>query len=71
MNQASHYVDLLEWMIGPIESVSASIATISRDIESEDTAVLNLKWLDGTLGSMAVTMITYPKKYRGFYYCNW
>ena len=39
MNQASHYVDLLEWMIGPIKSLSASIATISRKIESEDTAV--------------------------------
>ena len=46
-------------MIGPIKSLSASIATISRKIESEDTAVLNLKWLDGTLGSMAVTMITF------------
>ena len=65
MNQASHYVDLLEWMIGPIKSLSASIATISRKIESEDTAVLNLKWLDGTLGSMAVTMITFPKNIEG------
>ena len=65
MNQASHYVDLLEWMIGPIKSLSASIATISRKIESEDTAVLNLKWVDGTLGSMAVTMITFPKNIEG------
>ena len=65
MNQAIHYVDLLEWMIGPIKSLSASIATISREIESEDTAVLNLKWLDGTLGSMAVTMITFPKNIEG------
>tara|TARA_B100000886_G_C20424886_1_gene493428 strand:- start:1497 stop:2576 length:1080 start_codon:yes stop_codon:yes gene_type:complete len=65
MNQASHYIDLLEWMIGPIKSLSASIATISRKIESEDTAVLNLKWLDGTLGSMAVTMITFPKNIEG------
>ena len=30
MNQASHYVDLLEWLIGPIESVSSFIKTISR-----------------------------------------
>jgi len=65
MNQASHYVDLLEWLFGPIESVSATLATISRDIESEDTAVLNFKWKDGTLGSMAVTMITYPKNIEG------
>ena len=44
MNQASHYVDLLEWLIGPVKSVSAKIATISRNITVEDTAVLNLKW---------------------------
>tara|TARA_Y100001970_G_C14257765_1_gene876865 strand:+ start:282 stop:1370 length:1089 start_codon:yes stop_codon:yes gene_type:complete len=65
MNQASHYVDLLEWIIGPLHSLNASIATISRKIESEDTAVLNLKWRDGTLGSMAVTMITFPKNIEG------
>ncbi len=65
MNQAIHYIDLLEWLIGPIESLSASVATISRDIECEDTAVLNFKWVQGTLGTMAVTMITYPKNLEG------
>ena len=61
MNQASHYVDLLEWIIGPLEGLSASIATISRSIESEDTAVMQLKWKSGTLGTMAVTMTTCQK----------
>ena len=65
MNQASHYVDLLEWLFGPVKSVSANIATIARNIEVEDTAVLNLKWEKGTLGTMAVTMITYPKNIEG------
>ena len=65
MNQASHYVDLLEWIGGPLESLSAKIATISRNIEAEDTAVLNLKWLNGALGTMAVTMLTYPKNIEG------
>ena len=41
MNQASHYVDLLTWLGGPLESVSASIATISRNIEVEDTLHYN------------------------------
>ena len=70
MNQASHYVDLLEWLFGPIESVSAYIATISRDIESEDTAVLNLngKWYSWINGSYNDHL---SQKYRGFYYCNW
>jgi UDP-N-acetyl-2-amino-2-deoxyglucuronate dehydrogenase len=65
MNQASHYVDLLDWMIGPVESVQAMTATLARDIEVEDTAVLNIRWRSGTLGSMAVTMLTYPNNYEG------
>ena len=65
MNQASHYVDLLDWLIGPVESVSASIATLGRAIEVEDTAALQLRWRNGALGTMAVTMLTYPKNIEG------
>ncbi|MGH9339120.1 MAG: Gfo/Idh/MocA family protein, partial [Acidobacteriota bacterium] len=39
MNQASHYIDLLDWMIGPVESVHAFTATLSRNIQVEDTGV--------------------------------
>ena len=42
MNQASHYVDLLDWLIGPVESINASTSTVVRDIEAEDTAALKL-----------------------------
>lgn len=65
MNQASHYVDLLDWLIGPVESVSASIATLGRSIEVEDTAALQLRWRNGALGTMAVTMLTFPKNLEG------
>ncbi|KZR85011.1 Gfo/Idh/MocA family protein [Synechococcus sp. MIT S9504] len=65
MNQASHYVDLLDWLVGPLESVSASMATLSRNIEVEDTAALQLRWRNGALGTMAVTMLTYPKNLEG------
>ncbi|MCP9788993.1 Gfo/Idh/MocA family oxidoreductase [Cyanobium sp. Maggiore-St4-Cus] len=65
MNQASHYVDLLDWLVGPVESVSASIATLGRSIEVEDTAALQLRWRSGALGTMAVTMLTYPKNLEG------
>ncbi len=64
MNQASHYVDLLDWLIGPVEKVQAMMST-SRDIEVEDTGVLNVKWRSGALGSMSVTMLTYPKNLEG------
>ena len=65
MNQASHYVDLLDWLIGPIESVQAYTGTLARDIEVEDTGVMNIRWRSGALGSMNVTMLTYPKNLEG------
>jgi len=64
MNQASHYVDLLDWLIGPVEKVQAMMST-TRDIEVEDTGVLNVKWRNGALGSMSVTMLAYPKNLEG------
>lgn len=64
MNQASHYVDLLDWLIGPVEKMQAMMST-TRDIEVEDTGVLNVKWRNGALGSMSVTMLTYPQNLEG------
>ena len=65
MNQASHYVDLLDWLIGPVESVQAYTATLVRDIQVEDTGVMNVKWRSGALGSVSVTMLTYPRNLEG------
>ena len=65
MNQASHYVDLLEWIVGPIDSLHAYTATLARDIEAEDTGVLSVKWRNGALGSLNCTMLTYPKNFEG------
>jgi len=65
MNQASHYVDLVDWLIGPVESLQAYTATLARNIEVEDTGVVNFKWRSGALGSMNVTMLTYPKNLEG------
>lgn len=64
MNQASHYVDLFDWLIGPIDKVQAMMST-TRDIEVEDTGVMNVRWRNGALGSMSVTMLTYPKNMEG------
>ena len=65
MNQASHYVDLMYWLNGPIESLNAVSDTLGREIEVEDTLAMNLKWKNGTLGTMAVTMLTYPENLEG------
>jgi UDP-N-acetyl-2-amino-2-deoxyglucuronate dehydrogenase len=65
MNQASHYVDLLDWLVGPVESVMAYTATLARRIEVEDTGVAALRWRNGAMGSISVTMLTYPKNFEG------
>ena len=65
MNQSIHYVDLLEWLIGPVQNISAFTSTRKRKIETEDTAVLSIKWESGILGSMNVTMLTYPNNLEG------
>lgn len=65
MNQASHYVDLAHWLMGPVQSVQAMMATLERKIEAEDTGVLNIRWRNGAMGSVSVTMLTYPKNLEG------
>lgn len=65
MNQASHYVDLIDWLIGPVADVQAMTGALARDIEVEDSGVLNIRWRNGALGSMNVTMLTWPKNYEG------
>jgi UDP-N-acetyl-2-amino-2-deoxyglucuronate dehydrogenase len=61
MNQASHHIDLLHWLLGPIQNVHAMMSTLAMNIETEDTGVINIRWRSGALGSMNVTMLTYPK----------
>lgn len=65
MNQASHYVDLVDWLIGPVESVQAYVATLARNIQVEDTATVGIRWRAGALGSINVTMLTYPRNLEG------
>lgn len=65
MNQASHYVDLVQWLVGPVESVMAKTATLARRIEAEDTGAAILRFRNGALGVLEVTMLTYPKNLEG------
>lgn len=65
MNQASHYIDLLHWLLGPVESVQAMMSTLARKIDVEDSGVLNVRWRNGAMGSVNVTMLSYPKNFEG------
>ena len=50
MNQSIHTIDLLRWVMGPVESLSAYAATLARGIEAEDTASVALRFESGALG---------------------
>lgn len=65
MNQASHYVDLIQWLVGPVESVMAKTATMARRIEAEDSGVAILKFRSGAIGTIEVSMLTFPKNLEG------
>lgn len=64
-NQASHHVDLLEWMMGDVESVFAKSTTALVDIEAEDTAVVTIKFKNGALGIIEATTAARPKDLEG------
>lgn len=64
-NQASHHIDLLEWMVGEIESVFAKSETALSNIEAEDTAVVVVKFRNGALGVIEATTAVRPKDLEG------
>jgi UDP-N-acetyl-2-amino-2-deoxyglucuronate dehydrogenase len=65
MNQASHYVDLMQWMMGEPVEVTAITATLGRRIEAEDTGCAIIRFRDGAIGSLNVTMLVHPANLEG------
>ncbi len=65
MNQASHYIDSLYWLVGDVAEVVAIAGTLARKTEAEDTASVALKFANGAIGSVNATMLTYPKNFEG------
>ena len=64
-NQASHHIDLLEYMMGEVESVYAMATTAAASIETEDTAVVTLNFKSGALGVIEATTATKPVDIEG------
>ena len=64
-NQASHHVDMLEWMMGDVESVFAKMTTALANVETEDTAIVTLKFKNGALGIIEATTATRPANLEG------
>jgi UDP-N-acetyl-2-amino-2-deoxyglucuronate dehydrogenase len=43
----------------------AYTATLARKIEAEDSGVAAIKWRNGAMGTLNVTMLTYPQNFEG------
>ncbi len=64
-NQASHHIDMLQWLMGDVESVFAKANASIVNIEAEDTAVVTLKFKNGALGIIEATTATRPSDLEG------
>lgn len=60
MNQGVHNVDLLQWIGGPVETVTAQYATVAQDIDAEDTTVATVRFTSGALGVLSTSTATPP-----------
>jgi predicted dehydrogenase len=55
LQQASHFVDLLQWLTGGVEWVEATTDTLAHDMECEDVAVATVRFENGAYGTMSAT----------------
>jgi predicted dehydrogenase len=60
MNQGVHYIDQLQWMMGPVKSILARIGTLAHDIAVEDVGLGLLTFANGALGTIQGSTAVYP-----------
>ncbi|MGO3210870.1 Gfo/Idh/MocA family protein [Brachybacterium sp. AOP42-C2-15] len=60
MNQGAHNVDLLRWLVGPVDSVTAQSATLAHQPGAEDTTVATVRFTSGALGLISTSTATPP-----------
>ena len=59
-NQGVHYVDLLQWWLGPIDAIVGTYGTYAHEIESEDTAAGIISFTSGATGVVVTTTTAFP-----------
>jgi len=61
MNQSIHAIDLLQWIVGPVKTVSAYASSrIHAEIEVEDTMSCSLEFQNGAYGTIMGTTAMFP-----------
>ena len=65
LNQAIHHIDALQWLMGDVEGVFAYTGTLAHEIETPDAGVAILRFVNGALGIIEASTITYPENIEG------
>lgn len=60
MNQGVHMVDILRWIMGPVDTIYAHADHLVRNIEVEDTACAVIRFKSGAFGVLEGTTSVYP-----------
>ncbi|MBO0694176.1 MAG: Gfo/Idh/MocA family oxidoreductase [Acidimicrobiaceae bacterium] len=60
MNQGIHYIDLLQWLMGPVKTVTAQTATLGHTVEVEDVALAMVQFESGAVGVIEGSTAIYP-----------
>jgi predicted dehydrogenase len=59
-NQAVHYLDLLQWWVGPVQSVQGRRGTLTHQIETEDNTQALLTFTSGAWGIVQTSTSNFP-----------
>jgi UDP-N-acetyl-2-amino-2-deoxyglucuronate dehydrogenase len=62
--QAIHHIDVLNWLLGPLTSITSMISNRVNKLEAEDTMVSIFQTNKGGLGTIEVTTAARPKDYE-------
>ena len=60
MNQSVHTVDLMQWLMGEVESVTSHMGIYNHDIQTEDTTASLIKFRSGAVATFVSTTCAYP-----------
>ena len=63
-NQGIHHIDLIRYLAGEVEQVTAKMATLGSEIEVEDAMVGTIKFINGAIGSIEITTAARPKDFE-------
>jgi len=64
LNQGSHYIDALTWLLGQPRTVYGKIDRVAHQIEAEDEAFSLMQFKNGAYGLIEFTINTYPRNFE-------